>query len=122
MYKEGADGQLDVPPDYLLVQQCQKANWNNAICLSPVLCTWRYSETGLRELSPLEAELETPVRARGMFYTSGVVQFHIAEKRDRVIFMFVLGPRYGRGQVWLVQGQGAKGKLCPDPEAREWIA
>jgi len=122
MHKEGADGRYGVPPDYLLVQQCREADGNKAHCLSPVLHPWRYEETGLAELSPLEAQPEAPVTIRGMFYTVGVVRFHIAEKRDRVTFEFVLGPRYGRGRVWQVRGQGATGKLIPDTDAVGWIS
>ena len=55
-----------------------------------------------------------------MFFTHGVVRFHITADRKRIVFVYVLGPLYGRGRVFRVEGQGRTGCLEPDPDAKAW--
>jgi hypothetical protein len=50
---------------------------------------------------------------RGMFYERGVVEFFIDTDRKRVLFTYTLGPRYGRGMIFRVVGQGTTGRLTP---------
>jgi hypothetical protein len=122
--KEGMDSESNDSPSYLLVREHGEAACEEAYCLQPIVRVWHYDATGLAVLPNNEIQKESlgSVSIRGMFYSSGLIDFHITEKRDRVVFTYVLGPRYGRGQVWEIKGQGASGKLVPAPNTVGWIA
>ena len=61
-----------------------------------------------------------------MFWDRGWFCFHIAPDRKRVVITYVVGPRYARGLVLKVEGQGEsgndRGRLIPDPDANSWIS
>jgi hypothetical protein len=48
--------------------------------------------------------------------------FYISPDRETVVIEYVFGPLYGRGFVFLVQGQGENCRLVHKPGASEWIS
>jgi hypothetical protein len=111
-----ADGsEFGPPPIALVVREMAEADWDGPHCAGEVRRQWLY-RGGEPEPVPPQGESGADVGARrGMFYERGTVAFHVAPDRRRVLFTFTLGPRFGRGLILGVEGQGAGGRLCPGP-------
>jgi hypothetical protein len=111
-------------PDFLVVRESGHADWDDPSCKPPVLREWVYDGRRFAAQPPssfLEPLAQPP--RRGMFWDRGWFCFHIAPDRERVLITYVVGPRYGRGYVLRVEGQGPEqGRLVPDPEANSWIS
>ena len=105
----------------LIIQECQRSEWRSAFVAPPIVRAWRYDGDQFEPLDPTESEATYCPEVRGIRYSIGLVRFAIVDDRRRVVFTYVLGPRYGRARVWQVKGQGGTGKLVPEPEAEEWI-
>jgi hypothetical protein len=120
--KESTSPIMGSPPDYLLVREHGSADWEHVACLPPVLREWTYTGEAFepRPLSDTD-ELPPPTR-RDAFYSYGIVQYHIRPDRKKVLFTFVLGPLYGRGNVFRVFGQGKRGMLTGDPDSNAWVS
>ena len=95
-------------PSSLWVLEHRKADWDRARCKGQVLRAWLFDDTGL-QVAEIEDNVEPVIR--GAMYDVGTVQFHIASSRKQVLFEFTLGPRYGRGRILQVVGQGPRGTL-----------
>lgn len=106
------DPRMGTPPEQLRVEEMCGADWEGARCLPPVRRVWTFGPDGLHpqmgEAGPAECGA-----ARGMFWQVGLVRFHVAVDRRRLVLEYAVGPRYGRGRVFRVAGQGKKGRLCP---------
>ena len=114
------DGRAGPPPDRLRVEERCGADWEAPRCLCPVRRVWTFGAEGLR---PGPGEREAVTRCgerRGTFWQVGLVRFHIADDRTRLVLEYVVGPLHGRGMVLRVTGQGPGGRLCP--EGPEWIS
>jgi hypothetical protein len=109
--KEGETALMGPAPDFLLIQQCADADWENALCRTPVLREWIFRGTTI-EAQPLSDSQSTPrpVR-RKAFFDYGIVCFHVTTDRKRVLWTYQLGPLYGRDEVLRVRGQGKRGSL-----------
>jgi hypothetical protein len=114
------------PPDYLLIEECGDADWERAVCLRPVLRSWtcRGADFELQPQAPPE-HIPPPVE-RGFRDSYGIVRFQVRPDRKKLVFEYILGPLHGRGRVFLVVGQGRRGKmggsLVGDPGALSWIS
>lgn len=110
---------LGPPPTALVVREMAEADWDCPNCVGSVLRQWLY-RGGEPELLPLHDRADTDVgELRGQFYERGMVAFHVAPDRRRVLFTFGVGPRYGRGLILRVEGQGSDGRLIPS-EGPQW--
>jgi len=110
--KEGA-GQFGPAPTSFLITEMSEADWETVRCGGAGHRQWIYQGSQF-EPTPLAEGTETDLgERRGIFYERGAVAFHIDSGRKRVLFTYNLGPRYGRGFVFEVIGQGAKGTLSP---------
>jgi len=119
--KEGS-GTFGPAPDRFYVQQCAAFDWQKLYCHPPILRVWSFDTTVWPALVAA-IPFPTPDRAvRGMFFVDGSVQFHIADDRKRVGWNHILGPRYGRGKVFRVRGQGQTATLEQDPAFGEWVS
>lgn len=96
-------------PDRFVVDEMSHADWDTAFCSGQVSRTWTHDSEGLKA-----GQTEEPAECRGMFFKVGLVRFHIAADRKRVLFEYRVGPRYGRGFTYRVVGQGKLGRLMPD--------
>jgi hypothetical protein len=108
--KEGA-GRFGPAPSDLLISEMHDADWEESRCRGNPDRQWTYQ--GGQSLSPAEVSAIDVGERRGMFYERGVVAFCIDSDRKRLVFSYILGPRYGRGMTFVVIGQGAKGRLSP---------
>jgi hypothetical protein len=104
-------GQFGPPPTALVVREMGQADWKRAYCRGDVRRQWVYRGSSPEPVAP-EAEPDLG-EGRGMYYERGVVDFHVASDRRRVLFTFTVGPRFGRGLIFGVEGQGAGGRLSP---------
>ena len=110
--KDGA-GRFGPAPTTLLISEMRDADWENARCRGDAHRQWTY-QGGQPELVPLAEDGAVDVgEQRGMVYERAAVTFCIDCDRKRIVFNYTLGPRYGRGMVFAVIGQGAKGRLSP---------
>ena len=103
----------------LLISEMTEADWGTMNCCGAARRCWSYSGDKPVPVEPVEAADPRVGQQRGMFYERGIVQFHVAPDRKRVLFSYILGPRFGQGMAFKVHGQGAKGKLIPD-EGTVW--
>jgi hypothetical protein len=118
--KEGS-GKFGPAPDRFYIQQCADVDWEQIFCQPPILQVWSLEATSPPAL--VVAPSSSPDHAvRGMFFRDGTVRFHIAGDRRRVAWNHFLGPRYGRGKVFRVHGQGQRATLEQDPTFGEWVS
>src|SRR3954449_845930 len=108
------------PPDRLRIEELGGADWEAARCLDPVRRVWTFGPEGLQAQPEAEVAVAECGGDRGRFWQVGLVRFHIADDRQRLVLEYVVGPLYGRGMVLRVTGQGTSGRLCP--EGPEWIS
>jgi hypothetical protein len=119
--KEGS-GTFGPAPERFYIQQCAAIAWEQLFCRPPILRVWSFDTTAppaLVTTLPFAAPDRT---VRGMFYVDGSIQFCIADDRRRVAWNHVLGPRYGRGKVFRVRGQGKTATLEQDSAFGEWVS
>jgi len=110
--KDGA-GHFGPAPTTFLISEMREANWDDMRCRGDAQRHWTY-QGGQPEPMALTKGSDADLgEQRGMFYARGAVAFCIDANRKRVLFTYALGPRYGRGMVFGVIGQGAKGRLSP---------
>ena len=119
--KEGS-GKFGPVPNRFYIQQCAGVDWGQLFCHPPILRVWTFDATTEPALIAA-VPFPTPDRAVcGMFFVDGSVRFHIADDRKRVGWNHFLGPRYGRGKVFRVRGQGQTATLEQDPAFGEWVS
>jgi hypothetical protein len=58
----------------------------------------------------------------GMFYIEARGGFFISADRKMVVIEYRFGPRYGRGGVFVVQGQGTRASLLPEQDSIGWVS
>jgi len=122
-------GMPDIPPDSLVVYQHAGGNFKRARCTGSIVREWVFDGSAFEE-HPVPpgpsgrgyAYIPRPVprtlppgspNEHSSFFVQGVVRFCIRPDRRQVIVTYVLGPRYGAGQVYSVIGDGASGTLEP---------
>ena len=110
---------LGAPPTSLHIYEFAKADWDGPRCRGKATRGWQYDE--IEGLQPAEVEEVRQPTLQGAMYDIGVVRFHIATSRKQVLFEYVLGPRYGRGQILDVEGQGERGQLKRSMN-RQWVS
>lgn len=95
---------------------------------SPYYCrggssrSWNYAGRHWEEeTSSVECVAEDNA-VHGMFYHTALGRFYISEDRKTVIIEYTFGPRYGRGFVFLVKGQGKAAELLPKPDSITWCS
>jgi hypothetical protein len=109
--KDGA-GRFGPPSTAFLISEMPEADWEHIRCHGDAHRQWTY-KGGDPEPAPCVVYDTDLGEQRGMFYERGVVEFFIDTDRKRVLFTYTLGPRYGRGMIFGVVGQGTKGRLTP---------
>lgn len=87
-------------------------------CRGTAIRSWRFNGHDWAEYD-LSTQLAVPV-THGMLYETAIGRFHISDDRRVVTIEFTFGPRYGRGFVFLVHGQGTTAKLIPKPDSSTW--
>lgn len=114
-------GNLGPAPDVLLVYEASEADWERVRCRYGVRRRWSF-RGGQPELLSGEASAANDLgERRGMFYERGRVEFCVAADRARVLLTYTLGPRYGRGAIFDVVGQGTRGRLAPGA-GESWVS
>ncbi|RYX82903.1 hypothetical protein EON83_17500 [bacterium] len=137
--EESTRSTTSLAPDYLLL--CQYADvlvqpyseiapevddrsLLNASLVSPLIKQWKFDQSGvtIHNESHPDSRKRNPVR--GMFYQEGVFNFGFTPDRKLLYTSYTLGPRYGRGQVFKVQGQGQGrgGRLELHSGFRMWMS
>jgi hypothetical protein len=97
----------------LLIIEMLEADWEDSRCRGNAHRQWMYQGGQPALLPPVEGNDIDLGAQRGMFYERGLVTFCIDTNRKRLVFTYTLGPRYGRGMTFGVNGQGNKGRLSP---------
>jgi hypothetical protein len=123
-------GRYGPPPERFLVTECSTANWDMPFCTPPIVRAWHYNDSGVlsQPLPNPEAlfPATAPAHPDSMFFATGDMRFHITPERTLIVFSYLVGPRYGRGRVYRVIGQGTrgtvKGRLDPAEGYNEWVA
>ena len=112
------------PPDAFFIREFTQGDTKNSRCLPPVRRQWIYrGGESFEQIANIEADkLKADETIRSMFYAIGSIAFHITPDRKQVILVHILGPRYGKACVYLVQGQGSQGRLSPEENAIIWVA
>ena len=81
---------------------------------------WVYNGFEWREEEMLE---RYPVNSVfGMFYIEVRGGFFISADRKKVVIEYRFGPRYGRGGVFVVHGQGTRATLLPKLDSIGWVS
>jgi hypothetical protein len=109
--KEGA-GQFGPPPTPFFLSETVDGDWQLVRCSGAVRRQWLYQDDGPEPIAHASDDMDHGERP-GMFYGRGIVTFFIDCDRKRVLFTYTLGPRYSRGMIFHVVGQGARGRLTP---------
>ena len=114
---------IDTMPEYLLIHECANFNEANAMCVLPVLRVWKFDGSTF-ELIPIPAAEQRPkaLAIRGIFFSSGAVYFHIMPGRKQIGYNLHMGPLYGRGVVFIVWGQGRRGRLTISDHHAGWMS
>ena len=115
--QETARGELGPGPEALIVRQCGSARWERAECDAPFLRQWVRDQRGTTEREPSPSEVDGVSVKHRMCSQVGQIWFHVGADKDRVIFTFVVGPRFGRGRILRVVGD----HLEPEPHP-VWVA
>jgi hypothetical protein len=111
--KDGA-GQFGPAPTAFIVSEMRDADWEeHPRCRGDAHRQWTFQGGKPETLDRAAGSQIDLGKRRGMFYERGGVWFCIDTDRRRVLFTYTLGPRYGRGMIFDVVGQGAKGKFRP---------
>jgi hypothetical protein len=118
--EQGTTELFGPPPRHFVIREYADADWSELVCGGPALREWLYDGTRLEERSPTDAELHI-WQAQKAFYPYGVVRLHIRGDRKKIVFTYLLGPRYGRGLVFRVCDHEGRAQLEPDPEFGEWV-
>jgi hypothetical protein len=84
--------QQHTAPDLLCIRQYGGAHWDMPSCALPVLREWIYDGVKIEEQFPMGDPLLQSGEMRGMFFTRGVMQFHIRADRKRIVLTYLLGP------------------------------
>ena len=109
----------------LRVRQCAGARLGSGFLSPPILREWLFDGADFTELEPTETFLPKrkgkalvpfplSVRnseSRGALFVEGNVSFYITPGRKQCVLTYQLGPRYGRGIVYEVHGQGTGATL-----------
>src|SRR5437868_1050501 len=93
------DPQKGPPPDRLRIEEVGGADWEAARCVGPVRRVWTFGPGGLRAQSGQEEAAAECGDGRGVFWRVGLVRFHVAADRGRLVLEYAVGPLYGRGVV-----------------------
>jgi hypothetical protein len=107
------DSEFGPAPEALLVRESAEADWGQVRCCGPARRQWTFRGGPPEQLVGGVPEAADLGERRGMFYRRGLVEFCVATDRQQVLLTYTLGPRYGRGVVLAVSGQGASGRLTP---------
>lgn len=94
----------DIPPIYFRVNQWSELGSDSC----RLVRQWIFNEEGIQPYVHIEPLPQNPGKH---FYLVGSFNFDIFSDRKRVHLDFVVGPRYGRGIVYAVVGQGNRGKF-----------
>jgi hypothetical protein len=109
------------PPALFVISEYERGDTAKARCFAPALRRWHFR--GGEDFGLVEGDAAAPGgRAQGMFYDVGRVGFFVAEDRRRVVFEYLLGPRYGGGRLLAVEGEGRSARLAPSADGAEWRA
>jgi len=110
-------------PNLFVVSEYEKGDPSKSRCFAPAKRRWHFR--GGDDFGLLDGDVTTVVsggRPQGMFYDVGRVGFFITEDRRLVVFEYILGPRYARGILLEVEGQGRGARLNPSGEGVRWQA
>ncbi len=124
--REGHGDHGPAPAEMLISEYRETRCSESAVrCCGGVLRHWQYRGESFEELAePLEEPDCNPVR--GMFYARASGAFNVSPDRKTVVLEYWFGPRYGRGFVYDVQGQGTfgkgRGQLTDKPNVPMWVS
>lgn len=113
---------LGPAPELFVVRQMADGDPRRSKCLPPVRREWLYRGERFEAAARTRSEASRPATLRTLLYDLGRVDFHITPDRRQVIFVYVLGPRYGRGLVYRAVGQGRGGRLVEADGCAGWTA
>lgn len=113
---------LGSAPVALIISEYSDGHFRSATCRGFRKRQWKYTDNEQPVLiEPDDPGISQVLEVPGhMFFPVGEVRFSITADRKSLIFEYALGPRYGRGQVFHVYGQGKQGYLQPDENALSW--
>jgi hypothetical protein len=106
-----------------VVSEYESGDPSTSRCYAPAKRRWHFrggADFGL--VGDDAAAAASAGRPRGMFYDVGRVGFFVTEDRRLVVFEYILGPRYGRGLLFEVHGQGREARLGQSGRAPQWQA
>jgi hypothetical protein len=106
-----ASGRFGPGPTALILYQCDAADWEKVRCSESIVRTWVHDERGTPERDPTPSELAGVTEKMGMCFVTGRVWFCLDGAMKRVVYTFMVGPRFGRGMVLRVEA----GSLLPEP-------
>jgi len=119
--KEGS-GNFGPCSDEMIVYQYSGCDLNNSRCNGECLRAWIFNGDAFEAVSPDRVEKLKKSETQGMFYKQATGQFNISKNRRHVVLEYIFGPRYGRGYVFDVVGQGKKGCLQLKPGNAFWVS
>ncbi|HEX4128833.1 MAG TPA: hypothetical protein VHZ24_02235 [Pirellulales bacterium] len=100
------DAKNGQPPNTCFVSEYTDADWERAMNQGSVKRSWILKRGEPIAESDTACNLGDDSEVDGVFFDKAFVTFHIATDRKRVVFVYFLGPRYARGRILAVQGQG----------------
>jgi hypothetical protein len=118
--REGA-GRYGPPPDCFYVAQYTDVSPDMIACRGTIIRLWHF-DADTFTLIPEGKTIIYNTTIRGMFYVHGSIKFYITPTRKYLYWNSFFGPRYGRGKVFRIVGQGATGMLEKDMQFGEWVS
>jgi len=122
-----------LPPERLIVLQFTEGNTQIARCHGPIKRTWVYEGTDFVEQSghtnlpatvtrwrPFIISPGRAIMLTDQYFNQSCISFYISEDRKRVVFIYMLGPLYGRACIYAVTGQGSRGEFDIAPNTQGW--
>jgi hypothetical protein len=114
-----------VPPESFLIREFENADWVNIFPRPPIKREWHYmgesfDRISTGEVAPTFHGAYTDDTKR--FFKVGHIGFNVSQDRKYVMFVFQIGPRYGRLQYFRVKYQGKHGLLQRTGGFPEWIS
>ena len=119
--QQEGEGRLGPASASLWVTQYSEAHAGASpyFCRGQPVRAWSYVGERWEEVPAVECVADDNA-VHGMFYHKAIGRFHISEDRKTVIIEYTFGPRYGRGFVLAVKGQGKTAELVPKSDSIMW--
>ncbi len=119
--KEGK-GEYGPASERMIISQYSGYSTEMPHCYGYLVKSWDYNGKSFELYDEPELDSCAEPAIQGMFYKQASGSFAVSENRRAGVITYVFGPRYGRGFLFDVIGQGEKGEIRMNPGSTQWIS